>query len=84
MKIYGKLLIINVSLYLDAKRKKLLISRLFLKNPFYSVGINLVVPLPKSEGGMKFIVVATIHLTILCEAMALKTKSTSEISNFAF
>jgi hypothetical protein len=56
--------------------------RLELGNPFSRVGIDVVGPLPRSERGKKYLIVATDYVTRWCEARATKDKSARTIAKF--
>lgn len=58
--------------------------RVILKEPSFMLGIDMIGPLPRSERGNKYIVVATDHLTRWCETKALKSKNASEIARFLY
>lgn len=53
-----------------------------ISGPFDSIGIDLVGPLPKSQSGMKFIIVATDYATRWVEARAIKYKTAGTIVKF--
>jgi hypothetical protein len=53
-----------------------------LGNPFSRVGIDVVGPLPRSERGKKYLIVATYYMTRWCEARAVKDKSAKTIAKF--
>ena len=48
------------------------------------IGIDLIGPLPKTENGNRFIIVATDYLTRWAEAKAIKRKTKEEISKVYF
>ena len=55
-----------------------------VKEPFYQIGIDIVGPLPQTEKGNKYIVVAIDYFTKWPEAKALKEASAKEVSTFIF
>src|SRR5205823_2423980 len=52
------------------------------KEPFYMVGINFVGPLPITEKGNKYIIVAMDYFTKWPEAKAVKEATAKEVSTF--
>ncbi|MGL4849428.1 MAG: reverse transcriptase domain-containing protein, partial [Clostridium sp.] len=66
----------------NKKRERYPLQRISLDGPFSRVGIDVVGPLPKSENGNRFLVVATDFLTRWCEARAIKNKSAKSIALF--
>ena len=55
-----------------------------VKEPFYQIGIDFVGPLPQTEKGNKYIIVAIDYFTKWPEAKALKEASAKEVSIFIF
>lgn len=62
--------------------KKLEIQKVPLGQPFSCIGIDIVGPLPKTENGNCFIIIATDHLTRWAEASALKAKTAKNVAKF--
>ena len=58
--------------------------RMELKEPFFRIGIDLVGPLPKTENGNRFLIVATDHLTRWAEVRAVKKKTAFEVGLFIY
>jgi hypothetical protein len=52
--------------------------------PFYQVGIDIVGPLPTTENGNKYIVVAIDYLTKWPEARAIQHANAEEVSHFIY
>jgi len=53
-----------------------------VKEPFYQIGIDIVGPLPRTEKGNKYIVVAIDYFTKWPEAKALPEATAKEVSTF--
>ena len=59
--------------FADKQHRKKIV-RIAIKDPFYMIGIDLIGPLPKTENGNRFIIVATDYLTRWAEAKTIKRK----------
>jgi hypothetical protein len=55
-----------------------------VKYPFYQIGIDIVGPLPRTEKGNKYIVVAMDYFTKWPEAKPIKEATAKEVSTFIF
>ena len=59
--------------FADKQHRKKIV-RIAIKDPFYMIGTDLIGPLPKTENGNRFIIVATDYLTRWAEAKTIKRK----------
>ncbi|KAI5152149.1 hypothetical protein ENBRE01_2605 [Enteropsectra breve] len=63
-------------------RKNGPIQRIRLEEPFSLIGIDLVGPLPKTDKGNRYLIVATDYLSRWAEAKAVKMKTADEVAKF--
>jgi hypothetical protein len=55
-----------------------------VKEPFYQIGIDFVEPLPITEAGNKYIIVAIDYFTKWIEAKAVKVDNAEEVATFIY
>jgi hypothetical protein len=55
-----------------------------VKEPFYQIGIDFVGPLPITEAGNKYIIVAIDYFTKWVEAKAVKVDNAEEVATFIY
>ncbi|KAF9760592.1 Retrovirus-related Pol polyprotein from transposon, partial [Nosema granulosis] len=72
----------EVCMKFNPNKRKLQTFRTRLETPFRKIGIDIIGPLPTSQNGNKYIIVATDYLTRWAECKAIKRKTSKNVATF--